>query len=134
MDNGNRSVHTKQLAICKKSPVGVHHWVQSIDDNPVFLCIYCGGFRAFNIKSYRFNPYRGEEFMQVFSLDTLPKLMHLLDERHKDPEIEYHPNTRDKDSYKRGSASKRVKKVKGEFDDGPRLPKRRLRGSNKSMV
>ena len=66
--------------------------------------------------------------MQVFSLDTLPRLIRLLDKRHKDPSIEYHPQSRDKDSYKKGSAHKREKKIKGEFDDGPRLPKRILRG------
>jgi len=121
MDKRDTSVHTKQLAKCKNSPTRAHHWVQSIEDSPVFLCIYCGGFRAFNIKAYRFNPYRGEEFMQVFSLDTLPRLIRLLDKRHKDPEIEYHPQSRDKDSYKRGNVNSRVKKRKGEFDDGPRL-------------
>ena len=134
MDNRDTSVHTKQLAKCKNSPTRVHHWVQSIWDSPVFYCIYCGGFRAFNIKAYRYNPYRGEEFMQVFSLDTLPRLIKLLDKRHKDPSIEYHPSSRDKDSYKRGNANSRKSKIKGEFDDGPRLPARRFRRrSNKKQ-
>lgn len=121
MDNGNTSVHTKQLAKCILSPTRSHHWVQSIDDSPIFFCQYCGGFRAFNIKAYRFNPYRGKEFMQVFSIDSLPRLTKLLDKRHKDPEIEDNPIIQRR-SYEKGNREsvKRKKRVKGEFDDGPR--------------
>lgn len=120
MDNRN-SVHTKELAVCKPSPTGVHHWMQSIGDSPVFYCIYCGGFRAFNIRTYRFNPYRGEEFMNVFTLDTLPYLIKLLDNRHKDKEIEDNPNlTAPRTKGTRNSPATKRKKVKGLFDDGPK--------------
>lgn len=137
MDSRNRyssSVHTRELAKCRKSPIGVHHWVQSIEDSPIFFCIYCEGFRAFNIKAYRFNPYRGEEFMQVFTLDTLPKLSMLLDKRHKDPSIEDHPLSRDPESYKRGSARKKETKQKGEFDDGPRTSEKKYRRTVRNGV
>ncbi len=126
MDNRN-SVHTRELAICKKSPIGVHHWVQSIEDSPVFHCIYCEGFRAFNIRSYRFNPYYKKEFMKIFPLEELPILMKLLDKRHKDAEIEDNPEITAKNrerAVKASTVSKNHRKSKGIFDSGPKPPKK----------
>lgn len=121
MDNRNRSVHNKELAYCKESPTETHHWDQTVAMSPIFCCRYCRGFRAFNIRYTSFNIYSSPKFMKVFTLETLPTLMSMIDRRHKDKDVDIlYMVTGRESAYKHKPI---VLPKKGIFEKGPRLPK-----------
>lgn len=125
MANGYRShpVHTKELAYCEESPTKAHHWIQTVEKSPIFYCRYCSSFRAFNVSIVIYNPYSSDEFMKLFTLDSLPHLMSLIDRRHKDRHIEDSPQRPNYANVAvKSKEARRIKKIKveGEFDRGPR--------------
>ncbi len=73
------SVHTKELARCKHSPIGVHVWQPRKRRSCIFQCQHCGGFRAFNIRLGVIpSPFVAKEFMHVFKASELNKLKSLV--------------------------------------------------------
>jgi hypothetical protein len=82
----SKPAHTVELARCKQSPTGVHHWIGLEHQSPIFMCKYCEGFRAFSVRWYHINRFSAPNFMKVFSLAELPTLMRYVKRVNAEPD------------------------------------------------